>query len=134
MKIIFLYDLHFKNPGALSRAIKRHETVAYWLHRSCKILFSAFWDRIYHIRSWRYFKHFQNYLLLPGIIFWSTVSLLYLNLGRTEVQQTFILLSSIALIITYWYLKEIFRRKKEIVDHDIFVVLSVVKLYSVFVT
>lgn len=134
LKMAFLYDLHFKNPGAMSRAVKRHESIPHWLKRSLKILLSASWDRIHHMRSWSYFKHFQNYLLLPGVIFWSTVAMLYLNLGRTVLQQTFVLLSSIALVIVYWYLKEIFSRKKEILDHDIFAILSVIKLYAAFVT
>ncbi len=133
-KMAFLYDLHFKNPGALSRAKTRHESVSHWLHRLIRILASAFWDRIQHMRRWTYFRHFQNYLLLPALIFWSTVCLLYLNLGRIMLQQTFIIISSIGLVLTYWHLKEIFHRKKEIVDHGIFVALSAVKLYTAFIT
>lgn len=132
VKIALLYDLHFKNPGALARAKQRHESVPHWLKRGLKIIISALADRLLHLRRWSYLKHFQNYLLLPGLIYWSTVTLLYLNLGRQLFQQIFIVLSSLALIVAYWYLKEIFYRKREVVDHDVFVALSVVKLYTAF--
>ncbi|PIR96598.1 MAG: hypothetical protein COT92_00190 [Candidatus Doudnabacteria bacterium CG10_big_fil_rev_8_21_14_0_10_42_18] len=133
-KMVFLYDLHFKNPGALARAKARHESVPHWLHRFLKILFSSFWGRIEHMRRWTYFKHFQNYLVLPAIVFWSTAALLYLNLGRTLFQQTFVVISSLVLVVVYWNLKEIFSKKNEIVDHNIFVALSAVKLYAAFIT
>jgi hypothetical protein len=64
VKISFLYDLHFKNPGALKRAVKRHESISHWLHRSARICCSAAWDRFEHFRKWESLKHWLNYLLL----------------------------------------------------------------------
>lgn len=129
----FWYDLHFKNPGSLARAKKRHENVTHWLGRTLKIWFTAFWDRIEHFRRWKYFKHWQNYLLLPGMTFWATVTLFYLNFGQFKPQQIFALFSSAALIVTYWYLKEIFHRRKDAVDEDIFIALSVIKIYTIVI-
>jgi hypothetical protein len=131
IKITLLYDLHFKNPGALDRARSKHENVGHWLSRSLKILGSACWDRINHLRSWQYARHWLNYLILPTFLFWATVVMFYLNFGYLKIQQMFFLLSSIALIMTYWYLKEVFIRKLEKVEGDIFVALSVVKIYTV---
>jgi hypothetical protein len=130
--MVFWYDLHFKNPGALARARARHESVPHWLNRAVKIWSSAFWERIEHFRRWKYFQHWQNYLLLPGLAFWATVTMLYLNIGswNWKIQQIFILLSGVALIFCYGYLKEIFRRRKDVVDNDAFVTLSVVKVYT----
>ncbi len=90
VKMSLLYDLHFKNPGAFARAKILHENIAHWFVRSWKIGFSAFWDRLSHVRKWEHFRQVQNYLVLPGLIFWSTVSLLYLNFGRIFLQQIFI--------------------------------------------
>jgi len=132
-KISLLYDLHFKNPGALARAKKRHEGLSHWLHRDLRAVGAAFWDRIRHFRKWEHLRHWQNYLVLPGLIFWSTVCLLYLNLGRVYVEQVFAFMSSAALIVAYWYLKEVFHRRKEVVDNDVFVALSAVKIYTAFV-
>jgi len=126
----FWYDLHFKNPGALARAKARHESVNHWLRRALRVWSSAFWDRIEHFRRWRYFKHWQNYLILPGLTFWATAAMLYLDFGQKGTQQVFVVLSSAALITTFLYLKEIFRRRKDEVDSDAFVALSVVKIYT----
>lgn len=130
IKITLLYDLHFKNPGSLSRARVKHEAVARRLLRYQKILLSALWDRLSHFRKARLFFKWANYLLLPGLIFWSTVGIFYLNLGRTSVQQIFALLSGAAIIVAFWYIKEIYTRKEERVGLDVFAALSAVKIYT----
>jgi hypothetical protein len=132
LKMALLYDLHFKNTGALKRARTRHESIRHWLSRTSHIWASAIHDRFQHLMHWKYLRHFFNYLLLPGLVYWGTICLIYLNFGRLALQQTFALLSSAALIVCYWYLKEIFYRKKERVDADIFNTLSVIKLYAAF--
>jgi hypothetical protein len=134
VKMSLLYDLHFKNPGAFARARIRHENVGHWFFRSLKIALTAFWDRLSHVRKWEHFRQVQNYLVLPALIFWATVSLIYLNFGRVFLQQTFIWLSVVALVVNYWYLKEIFQRQREVVDRDVFAALSTVKLYAAFVS
>lgn len=129
--IVFLFDLHFKKRGSWGRAQKLHKNVILTFERLVKILFSALWDRFEHLRSWEYLRQWLHFLLLPGFIFWATSSLLYVNFTFIKIQQTLIVLSSVALIFYYWYLKEVFARRKEIVDSDIFIVLSVVKIYTV---
>lgn len=130
IQISLLYDLHFKNPGSLSRARVRHENVGHWLHRALRVLLSAFWDRIEHFRKWKMFASWANYLLLPGVIYWATVVMLYLNLGRSFLQQVFVLLSGIALITAYWHIKEIYTAKEEKISIDSFIALSAVKIYT----
>lgn len=130
LKITLLYDLHFKRPGALKRAQARHESISHWLHRSVRVVLSAFWDRISHLRKKHHFLQFQNYLILPGFLFWSTVILLYINMGNRRLQQIFVLLSGGAIVVVYWYLKEAFLRKTEKVDRDIFAALGAVKVFA----
>jgi hypothetical protein len=132
VKMTFLYDLHFKNRGALARARVKHENVGQWYLRTAKICLTGIWDRLHHLRRWVFLRHFQNYLLLPTLIFLSTAALLYLNFGRILIQQIFIILSSAALVLNYWNLKEVFARKREVVDQDIFAALSLVKLFTSF--
>ncbi len=133
LKISLLYDLHFKNPGALKRAKTKHEPITHRLHRTLRILLSAFWDRIKHFRQWKTFSLWLNYLLLPGIIFWATVVIFYLNLGHLALQQAFAVLSALAGIAAYWHIKEIYTAKEEKVSLDSFAVLSAVKIYTALV-
>lgn len=134
LMVFVLYDLHFKNPGAFLRAKTRHENVPHWLKRSVRIAFTALIGRLGHLGRWNEIKHWLNYLLLPGIIFWSTVAVLYANFGNVKIQQIYIWLSSAAFIVIYWYVKEAFSRKQEKVEADIFAALSVAKIYAVVLT
>ena len=129
-KITLLYDLHFKNPGALKRAQARHESVSHWLVRGLKVVGSAFMDRISHLRKGRQLLRFQNFLILPGLLYWPTVIFLYLNMGSFKVQAAMVFLSGTALVVTYWFLKEAMLRKLERVDEDIFASLSAIKIFA----
>jgi hypothetical protein len=130
LQIVLLYDLHFKTPGSISRAKKKHESLAQGIAKSFKVLGWALWDRCAHFREAKFVKQWLNYLILPGIIFWASISLFFVNFGFPKEQQIFAGLSSIALYLNYFYLKEIFSRGNEMVDPDVFVALSIVKIYA----
>lgn len=129
--LFMLYDLHFKNFGVLKRAIAKHESVPRLFKRVGRIVVSAIFDRLSHLRKWEEIKHWLNYLLLPGFLFWSTVGILYVNFGNTKVQQIYIWLSSVALALIYWFVKQVFSKKQEKVEANVFMALSVVKIYSI---
>ncbi|MEK7618223.1 MAG: hypothetical protein AAB410_03680 [Patescibacteria group bacterium] len=128
-KITFLYDLHFKEPGALERSKKRHGAVSDRALRVISTALSAVSDRFSHLLKKHHWAQFQNYLILPGMLFWGTVILLYVDMGNTKLQQILIFLSGSALVVNYWYLKEVFFRKTEKLDPDIFSGLGAVKIY-----
>jgi len=128
--IVFFFDIHFKIPGSWQRAKTKHQNLVKGLGRFVKTAFSALHDRFGHLRKWEYLKQWIYFLLLPGFIFWASVSLFYSNFGFYRNQQIIALFSGVALVAYYSYLKEIFNRKKEVVDSDIFIVLSVVKIYT----
>jgi hypothetical protein len=128
--IVFFFDIHFKTPGSWQRAKIKHQSLAKGLGRFARTVFSALWDRFRHLREWEYVRRWIYFLLLPGFIFWASVSLFYVNFGFYRSQQIVALFSGIALVAYYSYLKEIFNRKKEIIDSDIFIVLSVIKIYT----
>lgn len=137
VKMMLLYDLHFKNPGSLARATAKHESIPHWLTRTLRIWLSAFHDRFRHLMHWSDFRHFQNYLVLPALIYWGTVGIFFTTADllpgqRIPLQQTFIFLSTAALVMCYWYLKEIFYRKSDAVHTSITKVLAVIKLYAAF--
>lgn len=134
--ITLLYDLHFKNLGSFKSAKARHESVPHWLRRSLKILISTLSGRVSHLMRAHHWLNFQNYLILPGLLFWPTVILFYINASAIShrSQQVIAFLSGVALIVTYWYLKEAFLRKTEKVDRDIFAGLAAVKIYASAIT
>jgi hypothetical protein len=128
--IIFFFDIHFKNPGSWQRAELKHQGLTAGFGRFVKVSFSAFWDRCAHLRQLEYLKRWVYFLLLPAFIFWASVSLFYVNFGFYKNQQIVAIFSGIALVVYYSFLKETFYRKKESVDSDIFIALSVVKIYA----
>lgn len=96
---MFVFDLHLKNTTSW-KVLKRS-------------FFATFKQRFRHLVKHHHWLHFQNYLILPAIIFWSAVGLLYLNPFETPVKQSVIILTSAALTICFWYLKTVFYRHQE---------------------
>ena len=103
IQIFVLYDLHFKQPE----------------------------ERFRHLFVWKDFSQALNYLLLPGFLFWGTTASIFIEFGHLKAQMVVIILSTAAMGVSFYYIKEVFSRKKERVDQDIFVALSVVKIYAV---
>ena len=122
--LTFLFDLHLKKRGVLANARLNY--------KGWKMLQMAFIDRIEHLRKWEYFRHYQNYLVLPGLIYWGTATLLFLNPFDRGFKQTLIIFSTLALSVAYWFMKEHISRRLEHEDHWI-KALSLVKLYAGFI-
>ncbi|OGE73663.1 MAG: hypothetical protein A3I07_02100 [Candidatus Doudnabacteria bacterium RIFCSPLOWO2_02_FULL_42_9] len=122
--LTFMFDLHLKKRGVLANAKLNHTGV--------RMLWMALLERFEHLRNWHYFRHYQNYLVLPGIIYWGTVTLLLLNPFNIGLKQILVFSSTIAMAVAYWYMKEHVSRKLEHQDHWI-LVLSLVKLYGAYI-
>ncbi|MBI5530863.1 MAG: hypothetical protein HY918_05230 [Candidatus Doudnabacteria bacterium] len=129
LQTAFLYDLHFKKTGSLARSREKHQMLS-GLNRKLKVFGSAIAERSSHLRDWKFIYSWLNYLLLPGFVYWSTISIFFINFGFLRLQWFFAGLSGAALMLNYWYIKEIFHRQKEKVDSDVFVVMSMVKIYA----
>lgn len=121
--LTFLFDLHLKKRGVLATAKLNH--------RGIRMVWEAFIQRIEHVRKWEYLRHYQNYLVLPGLLYWSAVILLFLNPFDNQLKQLIVISSTAALSVAYWYMKEHISRRLEAMDHWIRV-LSVVKLFAAF--
>src|SRR6185436_11182741 len=105
-QVALLYDFHYRdrtNPKVEIRALKR---------------------RFKHLLDWDFFSQWMHYLILPSLIYWGSLSLIYINFGFPKVQQIIVVFSSAAFYIYYLYLKEIFLRQRQVIDRDIFVALS----------
>src|SRR6185503_2499821 len=74
--LTFVFDLHLKKRGVLANARLNHKGI--------KMVWMACQDRIEHLRRWDYLRHYQNYLVLPGLLYWGTVILLFLNPFKTN--------------------------------------------------
>ncbi len=122
--LTFIFDLHLKKRGVLAAAKLNH--------RGLNMLLAALKDRVDHLRRWQYFRHFQNYLVLPGIIYWGTVVLLLLNPFDTVLKQILVFCSTLALSVAYWFMKEHVSRKLEH-EHHWIQVLSLVKVYAAYI-
>lgn len=120
LNIVVLYDLHFKRLS-FSRGHYKQAGLKFG---------SALVKRIEHFKEPRFLKSWGVYLILPGIIFWSTVATLAVNAGRVRVEQFFSTLSALALAVFFWYVKEIFSRKEETMSFDVYSVLSALKIYA----
>lgn len=121
--LTFLFDLHLRKRGVLAQARVNH--------KGFKMLWEALKERTEHVFNWQYFRHYQNYLILPGLIYWSAVILLFLNPFREPLKQVIVVTSSIAMTVTYWYMKEHFSHKLE--SHQFGIkILALVKLYTAF--
>src|SRR3990167_3718561 len=62
---IFVFDLHLRPARSIAG-----------LERS---FFAALRNRFHYMGERNHFLHFQNYLILPGVIYWATIAILFLN-------------------------------------------------------
>jgi hypothetical protein len=119
----FLFDLHLKKRGVLANARLNH--------KGFKMVWEAFKERVDYVRHWKNWRHFQNYLLMPCVIYWSVFALMVMNPFDAVLKQGIIVSSSIALTVTYWFLKEHVSRQLESTSSWVHL-LSATKLFAAF--
>lgn len=121
--LTFIFDLHLKQRGVL--AIIRLN------HRGLKMVWEALKLRFDYMFNWHHLRHFQNHLVLPGLLYWSSVVLLFLNPFNFALKQVLVICTTIAMAVVYWFMKEHVSRKLEAMDWWIRF-LAIVKLYTAF--
>ncbi len=109
----FIFDLHFRED-----------------HLTADSLWHAIKLRFKHFVSWEKFRHFQNYLILPSIIYWGSVLLIGINLDHAVLQQFIAIVSGLSLVIVYTLFKEVFHNKITPIKESHFLTLSYIKLYA----
>ncbi len=113
----FVFDLHLKKTNSLGGMEKS--------------LLEALGSRFEYMFERHHWLEFQNYLILPSVIYWASVSLIFLNPFDELIKQNVILFSSVALGVTFWYLKTVFYASKE-ADPKIRQPIFLVKFYATF--
>jgi hypothetical protein len=121
--LTFLFDLHFKKRGVLANLSADH--------KGLDLFIRAIKDRVKHMFDWHYFRHYLNFLILPGVIFWSVVCLIAINPFDSPLKQSIIAISTVCLGVTYWYFKEIFRKNFEL-HHFGIKILTLTKFVAAF--
>lgn len=106
---VFIFDLHLKKGNL--RALR---------------------ERFSYLAEKSHWLHFLNYLILPAIIYWATVPVIYLNPFGLKENQVWILLSALGLTISFWYLKHVFyaHRENRGLPREL---IFITKLYASFV-
>src|SRR5258708_18585191 len=141
-----LYDpeIYRQNPVYIETSFFIYLILVIWLHFIFDLHFrdreptaTGFWHaikiRFKHFANWEHFRYFQNYLILPGLVYWGSIILIGINFGHVKLQQFIAVISSVSLIICYSLFKEIFHRRQLPIEDNHFVILTYVKLYASWV-
>ncbi len=112
--LYFIFDLHFKDPDHINAA-----TLAKSIGRRFK-----------HFTVWEHFRYFQNFLILPGLLYWGSVILIGINFHHTRLQQFIAVVTGTALVVVYSLFKEVFRQRLLPIQNSHFVALTYVKIYA----
>jgi len=94
--VSFIFDLHLKRSAVASF------TSAKFRH----LMWQALRQRFHHFFDWKFLKHYLNYLVLPSILFWAIVILVYLNPFAGNLKQILILASTFSFVLYFWHMKE----------------------------
>lgn len=121
--LTFLFDLHYKKRGILASANVDA--------RGFRMLWNALRVRTEHVFTWSYIRHYQNYLILPALLYWAITVLLFLNPFDAVMKQAIIIAGSFCMIVAYWYMKEMFSRRMEAHEWGI-KILALVKIFTGF--
>lgn len=122
--LTFMFDLHLKNRGNLVAARLMNL-------KGLRLLRQALMSRIAHLIEWKYFRHYVNFLILPGLLYWSTVVMLMLNPFRVQFKQAVIALSTASLAFSYMYFKRVFHKRMEHHEEGL-KLLAIAKLYCAY--
>lgn len=121
--LTFVFDLHLKERGVLATLKPTHAGFS--------LVWAALKARFRYMTNWRHLRHFQNHLVLPGILYWSCVVLIFLNPFKYTLKQVLILATTAAMNIGFWYMKEHVSRRLEH-GYSWIRMLSLVKLFAAF--
>jgi hypothetical protein len=119
--LVFMFDLHFK------RARNSHHSLMEMLNAPA--VWVALKDRARHLYHWSYIRRYLNYLILPSVMYWSVVVLIYLNPFHELFKDGLIILTSASLAVVFWHLKEVFNHEVEL-RHMSLRLLSLIKLFA----
>ena len=108
VKMSFVFDLNLKKYGAWKHSLQYYRHHKGEILKWFKIVFRAIGNRFHYLRHWENWRHFQNYLILPGVLYWAVVMLIFLNPFDMFLKQLFVITGTVLMTIAIWHLKMIF--------------------------
>jgi hypothetical protein len=103
------FDLKLKVPRAWEKSnYYYHHTKQWFVWRIAKMLWRALKMRFAYLSRWKNWRNFQYYLILPAILYWAVVVLIFLNPFRGPTKQIIALAGALLLAVEMWFLKFIF--------------------------
>jgi hypothetical protein len=106
--ISLVFDLKLKLPKSWERSSYYYKHSKHRLKKILLIFWRAFKLRFHYLNNWMHWLHFQNYLILPAVLFWSVIALIFLNPFDDLRKQIFILCGTLMLAIVFWFFKTFF--------------------------
>lgn len=121
--LMFLFDLHLKKRSVIG-AFFSGELEGSMIKQALK-------ERFLYMKNWHHFRHFQNFLVLPAVLYWAAVVLVFLNPFKEPLKQMVVILASLSMTVAYWYFKDFLSKQLEM--HELGArILSLVKLIAAF--
>ena len=111
----FIFDLHLKPARTLKTSFKSFE--------------QSLRERFEYFKHGSHWLHFQNYLILSGIIYWATISVIFMSPFNDFLKQFWIIFSTLLLSVCFWYIKTVFYRHNE-TNHITRQLIFITKLYA----
>lgn len=108
IKISFVFDLNLKKARAYEEATEYYNKLKLVPLKELRIVFRGTWVRFQYLRHWRNWRHFQNYLILPGFVYWGVIILLFLNPFTLLTKQLLIIFGTILMTVVMWHFKMVF--------------------------
>ncbi|MCL5435615.1 MAG: hypothetical protein M1275_00870 [Patescibacteria group bacterium] len=123
-----IFDLKLKLPKSWARSSYYYQ---HSKHRVRKILLTfgrALKLRFRYLKNWSHWLHFQNYLILPSVLYWGVTVLIFLNPFDDLRKQIFIICGTLMLAIVFWFLKTFFVSYSAVVLEERYLMFAIMVL------
>ncbi|PIR97320.1 MAG: hypothetical protein COT91_01970 [Candidatus Doudnabacteria bacterium CG10_big_fil_rev_8_21_14_0_10_41_10] len=107
-KLTFIFDLNLKKARAWEESVKHYKAFDTIPLRNTRIILRAIKLRFHYLTHWSNWRHFQNYLILPGFLYWSIIILFFLNPFDLIAKQIFVVVGTLLLTVILWHFKMVF--------------------------
>ncbi|MDP2933375.1 MAG: hypothetical protein Q8N81_04565 [bacterium] len=103
-----IFDFKLKIPKSWERSSYYYFHAKHRLIKIVKIIARAARLRFHYLFLWKHWRHYQNFLILPTILYWSIIILMFLNPFDYLYKQIFIAAGTFLIAIAIWHLKTVF--------------------------
>lgn len=119
--IAFVFDLQLKYRSSVGIVSAKFQNLV----REALIV------RFRHFFHWHYLRHYLNYLVLPTLLYWAVVILLFINPFAHQFKQAMIWSSTLVLTTFYWHMREHLTARIEM-RYTALRILSALKLFAAY--